>query len=75
MCVLCGEPGFRAGPRTGDIEVILKASHAWGADCVKRFYGMVAFALLARDAEALDCAAEISNCRAILAEGTSPTCS
>lgn len=29
----------------GDSEVILKAYHAWGADCVKRFKGMFAFAL------------------------------
>ncbi|MFP4244644.1 MAG: N-acetylglutaminylglutamine amidotransferase, partial [Ectothiorhodospira sp.] len=29
----------------GDTEVILKAYDAWGADCVKRFHGMFAFAL------------------------------
>lgn len=29
----------------GDTEVILKAFHAWGADCVQRFHGMFAFAL------------------------------
>ena len=29
----------------GDSEVILKAYHAWGENCVKRFYGMFAFAL------------------------------
>ncbi len=29
----------------GDTEVILKAYHAWGTDCVKRFHGMFAFAL------------------------------
>jgi asparagine synthase (glutamine-hydrolysing) len=33
----------------GDTEVILKAYHAWGTDCVQRFYGMFAFALLERD--------------------------
>ncbi|GGE96363.1 N-acetylglutaminylglutamine amidotransferase [Stappia taiwanensis] len=32
----------------GDTEVILKAFHAWGADCVKRFHGMFAFAILDR---------------------------
>ena len=30
---------------TGDSEVIIKAYHAWGSDCVKRFHGMFAFAL------------------------------
>lgn len=30
---------------TGDTEVILKAYHAWGEDCVKRFHGMFAFAV------------------------------
>jgi asparagine synthase (glutamine-hydrolysing) len=29
----------------GDSEVILKAYHAWGENCVQRFYGMFAFAL------------------------------
>ncbi len=29
----------------GDTEVILKAWHAWGADCVHRLYGMFAFCL------------------------------
>jgi len=29
----------------GDSEVIIKAYHAWGPDCVKRFQGMFAFAL------------------------------
>jgi asparagine synthase (glutamine-hydrolysing) len=29
----------------GDTEVILKAYHAWGADCVSRFNGMFAFAI------------------------------
>ncbi|MCA1298526.1 N-acetylglutaminylglutamine amidotransferase [Stappia indica] len=32
----------------GDTEVILKAFHAWGAECVKRFHGMFAFAILDR---------------------------
>lgn len=30
---------------TGDTEVILKAYHAWGADCVTRLWGMFAFAI------------------------------
>jgi asparagine synthase (glutamine-hydrolysing) len=34
---------------TGDTEVILKAYHAWGADCVKRLNGMFAFAIHERD--------------------------
>ncbi len=29
----------------GDTEVILKAYHAWGEDCVRRFEGMFAFAV------------------------------
>ena len=30
---------------TGDTEVVLKAFHAWGTDCVKRLNGMFAFAI------------------------------
>ncbi len=33
----------------GDTEVIIKAYHAWGADCVKRFKGMFAFAIHERE--------------------------
>jgi asparagine synthase (glutamine-hydrolysing) len=33
----------------GDTEVILKAYHAWGKDCVTRFNGMFAFAIAHRD--------------------------
>ncbi|MFN3636687.1 MAG: N-acetylglutaminylglutamine amidotransferase, partial [Rhizobium rhizophilum] len=33
----------------GDTEVILKAWHAWGPDCVSRFHGMFAFAIHERD--------------------------
>lgn len=33
----------------GDTEVILKAYHAWGKDCVKRFKGMFAFAIHERE--------------------------
>lgn len=33
----------------GDTEVILKAYHAWGRDCVKRLNGMFAFAIHERD--------------------------
>ncbi|WP_182085407.1 N-acetylglutaminylglutamine amidotransferase [Aureimonas sp. ME7] len=33
----------------GDTEVILKAYHAWGRDCVKRFHGMFAFAIHERE--------------------------
>ncbi|MBK1721585.1 N-acetylglutaminylglutamine amidotransferase [Thiocystis violacea] len=33
----------------GDTEVVLKAYHAWGADCVDRFHGMFAFAIAERD--------------------------
>ncbi len=29
----------------GDSEVIIKAYHAWGGNCVERFYGMFAFAI------------------------------
>lgn len=34
---------------SGDSEVILKAYHAWGKDCVKHFNGMFAFAIHHRD--------------------------
>lgn len=34
---------------SGDTEVILKAYHAFGEDCVKRFHGMFAFAIHERD--------------------------
>ncbi len=34
---------------TGDTEVILKAWHAWGEECVNRFHGMFAFVLRERD--------------------------
>lgn len=33
----------------GDTEVIAKAYHAWGMDCVKHFNGMFAFAIVERD--------------------------
>lgn len=33
----------------GDTEVILKAYHAWGADCVSRFHGMFAFCIVEQD--------------------------
>jgi asparagine synthase (glutamine-hydrolysing) len=33
----------------GDTEVVLKAYHAWGNDCVKRFHGMFAFAITERE--------------------------
>ncbi len=33
----------------GDTEVILKAYHAWGVECVERFKGMFAFAIHERD--------------------------
>lgn len=33
----------------GDTEVILKAFHAWGVDCVQRLHGMFAFAIFERD--------------------------
>jgi len=33
----------------GDTEVILKAYHAWGTECVERLQGMFAFAIAERD--------------------------
>ena len=33
----------------GDTEVILKAYHAWGTECVNHFHGMFAFAIHERD--------------------------
>lgn len=40
--------GYRFFSR-GDTEVILKAYHAWGSDCVTRLNGMFAFAISRRD--------------------------
>ena len=34
---------------TGDTEVVLKAFHAWGPECVQRLNGMFAFAIYERD--------------------------
>ncbi|MCY1139887.1 N-acetylglutaminylglutamine amidotransferase [Actinoplanes sp. Pm04-4] len=34
---------------TSDTEVIIKAYHRWGADCVKHFLGMFAFAIVEHD--------------------------
>jgi len=34
---------------TSDTEVVLKAFHRWGTDCVQRFAGMFAFAVAERD--------------------------
>jgi asparagine synthase (glutamine-hydrolysing) len=34
---------------SGDTEVIVKAYHAWGEDCVQHFHGMFAFAIWERD--------------------------
>ncbi|WP_108661194.1 N-acetylglutaminylglutamine amidotransferase [Acuticoccus kandeliae] len=36
---------------SGDTEVILKAYHAWGTECVKRFHGMFAFVIHERDSQ------------------------
>ena len=40
----------------GDTEVVLKAYHAWGADCVHRLNGMFAVAILERDSGRVFCA-------------------
>lgn len=42
------EKGYRFFS-TGDTEVILKAYHAWGTDCVSRFNGMFAFVIHERE--------------------------
>ena len=34
---------------TADSEVVIKAFHRWGTDCVDRFKGMFAFAIADRD--------------------------
>lgn len=38
------EKGYRF-TSTGDTEVLLKAYHAWGVDCISRLQGMFAFAI------------------------------
>jgi asparagine synthase (glutamine-hydrolysing) len=38
---------------SGDTEVILKAYHAWGKDCLNRLNGMFAFAIFERDTDQL----------------------
>ncbi|MEQ8506458.1 MAG: N-acetylglutaminylglutamine amidotransferase [Rhodospirillales bacterium] len=42
------EKGYRFFS-TGDTEVVLKAFHAWGPECVRRLNGMFAFAIYERD--------------------------
>src|SRR5690606_1219133 len=42
------EKGYRFFSH-GDTEVILKAWHAWGKECVTRFHGMFAFVIHERD--------------------------
>src|SRR3954454_13576930 len=42
------EKGYRFFSQ-GDTEVILKAYHAWGPDCVRKFKGMFAFAIWERE--------------------------
>lgn len=42
------EKGYRFFSH-GDTEVILKAWHAWGVECVSRFHGMFAFVIHERD--------------------------
>src|SRR5215212_8829174 len=42
------EKGYRFFSQ-GDTEVILKAYHAWGPGCVRKFKGMFAFAIWERD--------------------------
>ncbi|MFW6005291.1 MAG: N-acetylglutaminylglutamine amidotransferase [Desulfonatronovibrionaceae bacterium] len=34
---------------TGDTEVLIKAFHRWGPDCLQKFHGMFAFVLAERD--------------------------
>jgi asparagine synthase (glutamine-hydrolysing) len=43
-----GKAGYRFFSHS-DTEVIAKAYHRWGTDCVRRFYGMFAFAIAERD--------------------------
>jgi len=44
LCAGLAVMGYRFFSES-DSEVILKAYHAWGADCVQRFFGMFAFAI------------------------------
>ncbi len=53
------EKGYRFFS-SGDTEVILKAWHAWGEECVSRFHGMFAFVIHERDSDVSSWRATVS---------------
>ncbi|MGF1647451.1 MAG: N-acetylglutaminylglutamine amidotransferase [Kineosporiaceae bacterium] len=55
---------------TSDTEVILKAYHRWGVDCVRRFHGMFAFVIHERDTGVVVAARDRLGVKPLYLDGT-----